>query len=73
MYCPKCGRVAGQLDHIVTDQKEIYRERYCKACDYKFYTVEYEVENNSQFKKEWRKYHKKKAKITPIKDYGLRY
>lgn len=73
MNCPKCGRPAGSLDHVITENKEIYRERYCSSCKHKFYTIEFEVENNAQFKKEWRGLHKRKAKITPIKDYGSRY
>lgn len=72
MFCPKCGRQAGQVDHVVTDEKEVYRERYCHSCKHKFYTIEFEVENNSQFIKEWRKHKKKLAKITPVKDYGIR-
>lgn len=72
MKCPKCGRLAGTLDHIETEEKEVYRERYCHSCDYKFYTVEYEVERNSQFATLWNKYSKRKVKIRPVKDYGIR-
>lgn len=72
MKCPKCGRLAGQTDHIETEEGEVYRELYCKTCDHKFYTVEYEVERNSQFVTMWNKHKKKKVKITPIKDYGIR-
>lgn len=72
MVCPKCGRVAGQLDSIETAEKEVYRERYCRSCDYKFYTVEYEVERNSQFATMWNKHKKQTGKIRPVKDYGIR-
>ena len=72
MRCPKCGRVAGQMDHVITDENEVYRELYCKSCDHKFYTIEYEVERNNQFAKEWKKYHTKKQKMRIIKDYGIR-
>ena len=72
MNCPKCGRPAGQTDHIITPEKEIYRERYCSSCKLKFYTVEFEVERDSQFVTLWNKHKKKKARITPVKDYGTR-
>lgn len=72
MNCPKCGRLAGQIDHADTPNKEIYRERYCTSCKHRFYTIEFEVENTPSFRKEWNALRKNKPKTRLVKDYGIR-
>lgn len=53
MLCPKClgkTRVIDTRNNI--KENEIYRRRICdnKKCGYKFYTVEFTVEENDNFK-----------------------
>ena len=59
MKCPKCGgktRVTDNVNIISTNER--YRQRTCKECGHKFYTVEFEVEDDEQFRKTWIKNHR---------------
>lgn len=53
MRCPKCSGAVRAIDTRRTEENEIYRKRKCVACRHVFYTLEFEVENNSAFQKEW--------------------
>lgn len=57
MECPKCKSNTG-VTRIVYNpyQRETYRYRYCKRCNYSFYTVEFEVEVNERFQADWKKH-----------------
>ena len=57
MKCSKCGGKTKVLDGSFSPD-EIYRKRGCKACGYKFYTIEYEIEKNENMWKEWTKYNR---------------
>lgn len=57
MECPKCkGKTAVFRTVYNPWQQETYRHRYCKDCDYMFYTVEYEIEETEKFKADWKKH-----------------
>ena len=59
MKCPKCDNHTKVTDSVYNDStNEIYRRRKCIECDNVFYTTEFEVERNEQFKKEWTKHHR---------------
>lgn len=57
MKCPKC---MGKL--TVTDttyvNNDIYRRRKCTVCGNILYTIEFVVEYDDMFKKEWNKNHR---------------
>lgn len=65
MKCPKCNS-----DSLVKctrhdyKENEVFRERKCNVCGERFFTVEFPVEENEDFKKIWRqlqdKYKKQK-------------
>lgn len=57
MNCPKCGKETVVWD-ISKAPDELYRKRKCKVCGHKFCTIEYEVENDENFRKEWVKYNR---------------
>lgn len=61
MQCPKCT-----LDGLVKVVKtvnvpgnEVYRRKRCEACGHTFHTVEFEVEVDKRFKREWATYAKR--------------
>lgn len=55
MICPKCGGKIKTNDVLnKPDTNEVYRKRVCTSCDHYFYTIEFEVEDNPQFQKEWK-------------------
>ena len=57
MNCPKCGGKTAVTDGAkATD--EIYRRRKCLVCDHRFFTIEYEVENDAEFYKTWTTHHR---------------
>lgn len=60
MKCPKCNGTVQSVD-IAHNNKdnEIYRKRLCTECQFEFYTVEFEVEDNAQFRKAWNKHHRR--------------
>lgn len=54
MRCPDCGgklRVADILHNV--EKNENYRRRLCTKCGYEVYTIEFDVEPDEQFKKDW--------------------
>lgn len=57
MNCPECGSESAVWD-IAKAREELYRKRKCKVCGLKFCTIEYEVEYNENFRKEWVKYNR---------------
>ena len=57
MNCPKCGEVSKVWD-IAKAPDELYRKRKCGVCGHKFCTIEYEVEYDENFRKEWVKYNR---------------
>ena len=60
MTCPKCNKDTTVLDTVHSPDNETYRLRVCKFCGHKFYTAEFEVEANKEFKKVWNRYYRKK-------------
>lgn len=60
MTCPKCNstRIAIRDSVNNTEENETYRKRVCADCGRIFHTVEFEVEYNDRFKKEWHKYYR---------------
>ena len=56
MICPKCGGKTKQNNGSIknTEVAEVYRCRTCTVCKHIFYTIEFEVEYDAEFKKLWR-------------------
>ena len=57
MKCTICGertRVVSTINN--TDDFEIYRERKCLGCGRRYFTSEFEVDNDKDFRKLWQKY-----------------
>lgn len=60
MKCPKCGEKTRIIDVAnVPETSEKYRKRECESCNHIFYTIEFEVENNEEFRKIWRTHSRK--------------
>lgn len=57
MVCPKCGEKLKVVDSANTSD-EILRKRKCTKCEHTLYTIEYEVENDEPFNKQWTKYNR---------------
>lgn len=54
MVCPKCGSKTQVKDNSHNYlQQEMYRERVCKSCCHKFYTVEIEIEDTPEFREDY--------------------
>lgn len=54
MYCPKCNEAKlRNIKSVNVPWNEIYKQKKCLSCGHTFYTVEFEVEPNKRFKKEW--------------------
>ena len=60
-YCKRNTIVTDGVDNRDTD--ETYRLRVCTRCGHEFYTVEFPVEVDARFKKDWVKHHKHHKKI----------
>ena len=59
MKCTKCDGDTKVTDLVHnSSSNEVYRRRKCINCGNVFYTTEFEVERNEQFKKEWNKHHR---------------
>lgn len=56
MVCPKCGGDVRSTNTVQAEHNETFRSRKCRDCGHLIYTVEFEVEPNKQFKKEWNRY-----------------
>lgn len=62
MYCKNCGiktRVIEPRYNTRTD--ETYRQRICPKCGKVTYTVEFAVDMDDRFKKDWSKCHRNKS------------
>lgn len=58
--CPKCSAVVKTVDVVTNhDDNETYRKKKCTECGHKFYTIEYEIDTDERFHKQWCKHHRK--------------
>lgn len=55
MKCPNCGGNVRVRDTTYTEENEIYRKRSCLNCGHVFYTMEFAIEANDKFLKDWRR------------------
>lgn len=53
MNCPECFGEVKVYRTVYSEENEVYRCRKCISCGHIFYTMEFEVETNSAFGKEW--------------------
>lgn len=59
MKCPECGGKTTVSDSSFNPKTNEYsRRRKCLVCDHRFYTMEFEVERNKRFEKDWNKNHR---------------
>lgn len=66
MVCPKCKGKTKVVDVVHnTDANESYRFRKCRHCGFKFYTVEFEVDYDEQFRRNWTDYRRDNSKNRP--------
>lgn len=47
MTCPVCGARTTVIDTASADVESVYRMRKCKDCEYKFYTIEIECNDDN--------------------------
>lgn len=59
MTCPKCKGKVHEVCAVNVSWNETYRQKKCNECGHIFFTVEFEAEANSRFKREWNRYYKK--------------
>lgn len=54
MICSKCGGSVGVTDvnHNV-ERNETYRRRKCKVCGHVMWSIEFEVDNDENFREQW--------------------
>lgn len=56
MICPKCDNNSLVYDtRYEEEENEVFRCRVCKSCSHKFFTIEFEIENNDKFNSIWKK------------------
>lgn len=60
-FCKSNTIVVDGVDNRDTD--ETYRLRVCPRCGRSFYTVEFPVEVNDRFKRDWESHHKQHKKV----------
>ena len=53
MRCPKCGYTTQVVKMTTNDMNEEYRKRSCRHCGHKFFSIEFEIEENDALKNEW--------------------
>lgn len=54
MLCPICGgKVVVKESRHDFETNEMYRERVCKSCQYRFYTVESEAREDEELFSTW--------------------
>jgi transcriptional regulator NrdR family protein len=58
MNCQKCGEKTLVKDCVHTNE-ENYRRRMCGSCGRVFYTIEFEVEQNEEFVRQWNNNYRK--------------
>jgi len=57
MKCPKCGSKSYVVDTAQDSAaNETYRRRMCEKCKHAFFTIEFEVERDKNFRETWNKY-----------------
>jgi transcriptional regulator NrdR family protein len=57
MVCPNCGGNSKVIDVVYNpNDNERYRRRECLVCGSRFYTTEFIVDDDKQFKKCWSEY-----------------
>ena len=68
MKCPKCGGKTRVRDNVNNEKtNERYRQRKCLECGHTFYTIEFEVDDDTQFRKDWIRNHRHGAYINSVK------
>lgn len=53
MTCPDCGGKTRTVDTAQTQNNETYRRKKCLECGRLIFTIEYEVEPDEQYRKDW--------------------
>lgn len=57
MRCPDCGGELRGIDSVYnTKENEVIRRKRCQMCARLVLTVEFEIEPNEQFKRDWNEY-----------------
>lgn len=60
LSCPKCGAMARVTDVVLNPvDNEKYKRRRCDKCGHISFTIEYEIDADEHFRKQWRTYHRK--------------
>ena len=54
MTCPMCGGKCQTVETLDSPDNDVYRQKNCLHCGYKFFTLEFVVQNNEGFQKEWK-------------------
>ena len=55
MLCPKCNGVTMVCDtRYNAKENEMFRQRTCKVCSHKFFTIEFDIEANNKFTMLWK-------------------
>ena len=68
MKCPKCGGKLFTLDTVNNpDDHETYRQLMCTMCGEQLYSVEFEAEDNIQFRETFNKYRNAKQHASAMK------
>lgn len=64
MLCKYCKTNTIVIDGVDNrDSDETYRLRVCPRCGRSYYTVEFPIDVNERFKKDWADHHKKHRKV----------
>lgn len=64
MLCNHCKSNTVVIDGVDNkDTDETYRLRVCPRCGRSYYTVEFPIEVNDRFKKDWLDHHKEHKKV----------
>lgn len=59
MVCPECGGKTTVFDSSFNPETNEYsRRRRCLVCNFKFFTMEFEIEWTEQFEEDWVKNHR---------------
>lgn len=57
MVCPECGGELRGIDSVYnTKENEVLRRKRCTKCGRLVVTVEFEIERNEQFQRDWNEY-----------------